>query len=171
MDNENTEKLFKKYPEIFGQKDLPMNQTCMCWGIDTGNGWFWLIDQLCASIQQYVNARNEGIRIRNETQSETEIKESEWQVEAVQVKEKFGGLRFYINGADDMVYGMIHFAERLSYSICETCGTTENVKVGGDSWISTHGDGWIFTLCDKCRQEKRTIRKAFYQGTEGEEMK
>jgi len=25
-------KLFEKYPNIFKNKDLPMNQTCMCWG-------------------------------------------------------------------------------------------------------------------------------------------
>jgi hypothetical protein len=71
--------------------------------------------------------------------------EEEWQVEATQVKEKFGGLRFYINGADDTVYGMITLAEHMSYGICEMCGTTENV---------TPTSGWIKYLCQKCKVER-----------------
>ena len=34
MKAELQNKLFEKYPKIFGQKDLPMTQTAMCWGID-----------------------------------------------------------------------------------------------------------------------------------------
>lgn len=169
------EKLFKKYPKIFGQKDLPMDQTCMCWGIDCGDGWYWLIDNLCDTIQKYVDSRNEGVRIRNKGKKESicikcgkskdeschtkygadldnplkhefvaQELEQEWQVEATQVKEKFGGLRFYINGADDEVYGMISFAEHLSYKICEDCGSTKNVS---------QTKGWIRNLCSKCMKE------------------
>jgi hypothetical protein len=36
-------------------------------------------------------------------------------VTIAQVKSKFGGLRFYIDGGDDAVYGMIRFAERLCH--------------------------------------------------------
>ena len=71
--------------------------------------------------------------------------EDEWQVEATQVKEKFGGLRFYINGADDFVYGMISFAEHLSYQICEECGSTKNI---------IHTKGWISTICQKCLEKR-----------------
>ena len=35
------------------------------------------------------------------------------EVKIAQIKTKFGGLRFYIDGGDDQVYGMIHFAEYL----------------------------------------------------------
>ena len=31
MKKELQEKLFTKYPKIFVQKDLPKDQTCMCW--------------------------------------------------------------------------------------------------------------------------------------------
>lgn len=34
MNIELQEKLFEKYPKIFRQKDLSMNETCMCWGIE-----------------------------------------------------------------------------------------------------------------------------------------
>ena len=80
-------KLFEKYPKIFRQKDLPMQQTCMCWGITCGDGWYNIIDTLCSEIQhhlEYNAERNQGPTL----------------VEATQVKEKFGGLRFYYDGGD-----------------------------------------------------------------------
>jgi len=126
MKKELQEKLFKKYPKIFAQRYLSMEQTAMCWGIDTGDGWYWLIDQLCEYLQ-----------------FQTDNNKSP-QVEASQVKEKFGGLRFYVSGADDRQYSAIRFAEFLSYSICEDCGTTKEV--------SQNKTGWIRSLCPKCRK-------------------
>lgn len=127
MKKELQDKLFADYPLIFAQKDLPMTQTCMCWGIDTGDGWYDLIDTLCATIQHHID-----------------YGEDVPQVEAVQVKEKFGGLRFYINGGDDEIQGMIDMAEEMSYRICETCGVPGR----------PNDEGWITTLCDSCRNPK-----------------
>ena len=93
--------LFEKYPKIFRQKDLSPQETCMCWGIACGDGWHDLIDGLCHCIQHYIDWK--GVP----------------QVEAVQVKSKFGGLRFYIDGGDEYVSGMIRLAEHMSYTIKE----------------------------------------------------
>jgi hypothetical protein len=43
-------------------------------------------------------------------------------VKAVQVKEKFGTLRFYIEGGDEEVFGMIKMAEAMSRNVCEITG-------------------------------------------------
>jgi hypothetical protein len=67
------------------------------------------------------------------------------EVDVTQVKEKFGGLRFYTGGASDEVYALIDNAEEESFKICENCGTRENVTTKG---------GWLITLCDKCRKER-----------------
>jgi hypothetical protein len=75
------------------------------------DGWFWLIDNLCECIQH------------NKTD-----------LQATQVKEKFGGLRFYTTPRDDEIQGMIELAESMSYHICEKCGSTENVS-STDGWI------------------------------------
>jgi hypothetical protein len=69
-------------------------------------------------------------------------------VSIAQVKEKFGGLRFYINGGTDEIYSLIEKAEQESLTICEECGTKENVTTKGH---------WIITLCDKCRKEREKI--------------
>lgn len=132
MDIKLEKKLFKKYPKIFRQKDLSMNQTCMCWGISCGNGWYQLLDDLCGSIQRYIDCTS-GYRDGKEWKPE--------QVEAVQIKEKFGGLRFYTNYNDDIVEGMIHYAEYLADHTCEECGSKEKVF---------QTKGWIKTICKKC---------------------
>ena len=57
-----------------------------------------------------------------------------------QVKEKWGGLRFYVGGAPEEVLDMIEFAEKESFKICEQCG-----KPG-----EPRGGSWVKTLCDEC---------------------
>lgn len=126
MNKKLQNKLYRKYPKIFRQKDLPMKETAMCWGFQCGNGWYWLIDNLCDSIQSYIDL-NPHLKLK--------------QVEANTVKEKYGGLRFYIDSGDAFIRGKISFAQQLSYQICEVCGTTKNVS---------QTIGWIYTLCDGC---------------------
>ena len=87
---------------------------------ECGDGWFNIIDQLCYSL-----------------------KRNKCEVRAAQVKEKFGGLRFYVDGGSEESHAIISFAERLSYVTCESCGSPG--KVGGK--------GWITTLCSTCRKE------------------
>jgi len=56
--------------------------------------------------------------------------------EVAQVKEKYGSIRIYVNGANEDVYKMIDDLERRSSTICEVCGKSgERVSRGG--WIKT----------------------------------
>lgn len=57
------------------------------------------------------------------------------QVVAEQVKEKFGGLRFYYRGGDEYIHGLAAMAESMSYATCEECGNPGSPNSGG--WIST----------------------------------
>jgi hypothetical protein len=128
MNEKNTKYLLEKYPKLYSQHKLSPQETCMCWLFCCGDGWIQIIDNLSEKI----------IEIDPE-------------IEAVQVKEKFGGLRFYINGAKketaDEIYTLIHKAESESLKTCEKCGNKENAKLRDDSWI--------FTLCDKCFEDKQ----------------
>ena len=60
------------------------------------------------------------------------------QVLASQVKEKYGMLRFYYDGGDERISGMVALAEAMSLVTCECCGSPGE----------TRHDGWVRTLCD-----------------------
>lgn len=48
--------------------------------------------------------------------------------EVHQVKEKFGGLRYYCeHSSDPAVQTLVYAAEKLTATTCESCGTTERV--------------------------------------------
>ena len=131
MDAKLDNYLVEKYPKIFVNRYGDKMTTSMCFGFEHNDGWFWLIDQLCGSIQNYID--NNEYRSKDAQIS---------QVVADQVKEKFGGLRFYHTGGDTYIEGMVSIAENMSYNICEFCGSTEDV--GRTSMP------WIFTICKEC---------------------
>lgn len=60
-----------------------------------------------------------------------------------QIKEKFGGLRFYYYGGDNTIDGMVTMAEIWAGRSCETCGNKGKRREGG----------WIRTLCDEHEAE------------------
>lgn len=77
--SEKYQKMMKQYPLLFHQKNLPMTETCMCWGIQAGEGWYEPLNKLCSTLEE-LNKNYSKYRIR---------------IEAEQVKEKYGELRFY----------------------------------------------------------------------------
>ena len=58
------------------------------------------------------------------------------QLKIDQVKEKFGGLRFYVSGGDREIQGMISFAEYLCGKTCEVSGEEGKLCTRG-SWYKT----------------------------------
>jgi hypothetical protein len=67
-----------------------------------------------------------------------------------QVKEKFGGLRFYIFGGDDEFHEAVRLAEKESYHVCEICGDPGKLR---------EDLGWILTLCDKHYEQRKIERQ------------
>lgn len=137
--------LYKKHPELFKNESKSMKETCMCWGCSCGDGWFFLLDNLCSAITRHIDHRNNLI----EYYDENKLTRPDWANEKVeqvvfdQVKEKFGSLRIYYTGGDDKVQSMVDFAERLSQFICEDCGKF-------DYSIGRTTRGWIRSLCKEC---------------------
>ncbi len=67
------------------------------------------------------------------------------EIVATQVKEKYGGLRFYIEKGCDLVYLLIHEAEDQSTIICESCG---------DEGESCPGP-WMKVRCKECYEKEK----------------
>jgi hypothetical protein len=72
------------------------------------------------------------------------------QVEVHQIKEKFGGLRFYYGGGDAEISGMVRMAESWADVACEECGAIGKRRDGG----------WIRTLCDTHEAEYQERKNA-----------
>ena len=99
-------------------------------GFCIGEGWWPIIELLCSNIQSHIDWKNR----------ESLVVE---QVVVRQIKEKFGGLRFYYDGGDDEVSGMVQMTESIASITCETCGAPGKSR----------GGGWIRTLCDEHAQK------------------
>ena len=140
MKEELQQKLFKSYPNLFAQKNLSIQESCMPWGICCGDGWFELIDLLCSHIQNRIENVKRNIDMKSEKRGVTlvPVDMGYLKCEVTQVKEKFGGLRFYVNSNDDYIGGLISFAEGMSYKTCSECGEKSSNQVRR---------GWIYTLC------------------------
>lgn len=151
MSPELEQHLRETYPLIFSVK-------CE---ISTGDGWFDIIDQLCGNIQAHIDnvvtRRERAIEWNKNVndpeyewkytitpREEREIPELVGQVVALQIKEKFGTLRFYYRGGDDYIRGLEAMADSMSAVICEDCGKPGKLRTGG----------WIRTLCDDHAHEK-----------------
>ncbi len=133
MRDELDDQLCKRYPKIFANRDGNPQDTLMCWGFECGDGWYQILDSLCGQIQSYIDWNNNSARAGYKDFQPVE------QVVAVQVKEKFGGLRFYYEGGDTHVSGMVRMAEAWAAVTCEECGALGQSRSGG----------WIRTLCDE----------------------
>lgn len=81
---------------------------------------------------------------------------TDWNRDIHQIKEKFGGLRFYIGAASQEVHDIIRKYEELSYSTCEICGETGELRKD-TGW---RGSMWYKTMCDKHYQELKEERNS-----------
>ena len=125
--NERKHKEFyEKYPLCFP------NGEPYC-GFHCGYGWWPVLDKLCADI----------------TKELEKIPEDKREFQVAQIKEKFGGLRFYVDWSvqksldEDPIYALIHKAEEECYKICEDCGAPGKIRK----------IGWMKTRCNKCQHE------------------
>ena len=149
MKQEQDKLLCEKYPKMLVNRNKPMTETCMCWGFECGDGWFQILDSLMGNIQHHIDwkEKQRGWAIRFNSTAPPEdmrpVPDVIPQVTLDQVKEKFGTLRFYYTGGDDVISGMVRMAESMSAVTCEQCGNPGTIG----------GQGWITTLCETHRNK------------------
>ena len=128
-DDNKLEQLREEFPRVFRQL---RNFEC-------DDGWYQLVRKLAAHAEEL--ARDAGLDPESDT----------WP-HAAQVKEKFGGLRFYLEGGTPEIHGkffdMMMAVEQESRTVCERCGALGQVMNDG---------GYIHTSCALCevRRKKR----------------
>ena len=126
MTKTNQQLLLAAGPRIFKKSQVKL------WGFECSDGWMSILLDLIINLEK----RQCGIHI-----------ESQW-VEVLQVKEKFGKLRFYASNTTKLDQYEIKLAEDKSGTTCEDCGNEGKLR----------SDGWMRTLCDTCSIEWKVKR-------------
>lgn len=115
LQNELQTQMISDYPEVFDGPPVS--------GFDCPPGWQKLVRSTLEKLVEYAKAH-------------PEVK-----IKVAQVKEKYGGLRIYVDfdNRTDEVNEILYQAERASYKICDDCGEPGALR---------HGN-WIRTLCEE----------------------
>jgi hypothetical protein len=115
-------------------------------GFAIGPGWWPIVESLCAHIQSHVVQSNERRKLLLKSNPyNTPIPDEVPPVVVEQIKEKFGGLRFYHIGGNSRIDGMVTMAEAWAAHTCEECGKLGTLRTGR----------WIKTLCDEHEAERQ----------------
>ena len=179
--------LVKEYPEFFEYlKDYKGPLMPITFGFECGDGWFPILEALMANIRNHVENENRNRKHRFRHRFPQWLKsKAYWRlphkrkylkkfliwvadlfpkgvapmspIDITQIKEKFGGLRFYYNGGDDYIHGLEAMAESLSYRTCEYCGATKDVG---------HTQGWVITCCKTCVESNERLQNYVWKPIE-----
>ena len=99
--------------------DPTFKNNLMAFGRECDKGWFPLIDELIEELDKLPD-----------------------EIEVLQIKEKYAGLRFYVSGASEKAHDIIEQYKTYSYHLCEYCGEFYTAK-------ERECGGWYKTLCHK----------------------
>lgn len=117
-----------KFPLCFSREGC-----CMTFGIECNSGWNGVIEELLSKIESHLAEHPSLMQGEEYTRFQID-----------QIKEKFGGLRFYVSGGDEHIHKLIDETEDLSTKTCEKCGA-------GDSKIMVRkGHFWLYNRCEEC---------------------
>lgn len=136
MREELRQQLFDTCPIIYRHQHSPHKDNAFFrWmGFRCGEGWFDLLLELSIDIE------NEVIAHRNK--HDVEMQNLPY---VVQVKEKFGGLNFYMSRQNDKISKLIFDAAKRSETTCERCGMFAKTR-------RIHG--WCYTECRSCHEQR-----------------
>lgn len=118
-----TEKLYTAFPRLYRGRYKSMYESSMCWGFECGDGWYQLLYDLSQELSNYL----------------AECPTVDFEV--VQVKSKFGVLRFHLDCPDAAAAEMIERARLRASVTCELTG-----KPGQRYVDSTHRFS-VMVLC------------------------
>ncbi len=114
--------IIDKHPILFNNQEM---SSYYC-----EDGWVPLIEKLSEDIEEIV--------VKNNLQDKFEV---------TCLKEKFGGLRYYVNLYFKEIQDLINEAESKSYNICEFCGEPGKIRSGR----------WLKVRCDDCENKKQLL--------------
>lgn len=128
MNSHNTKSIIKEFSPLYDYLE---------WGFECDDGWYEIIKELSNYIYKGCLEREIKMGLPDDLEFNP--------IHVIQVKEKYGTLRFYLSGTHDWMEKFIDMAEEKSSVTCETCGKQGELKKGV----------WWHTICKDC-ENKRT---------------
>jgi hypothetical protein len=186
MKQELDKLLCERYPKMMVNRNKDMQETCMCWGFECGDGWFNILDQLMGSIQHHIDWKE---------------KQRKWAIDynymAAQCKAgNFDAFEETMKALPNDEYKEKRLAEIIAGDfrevpesipqvtldqVKEKFGTLRFYYSGGDDYISgmvslaesltgvtcescgnvgeRRGGGWVHTYCTPCEEARELARK------------
>jgi hypothetical protein len=186
MKQELDKLLCERYPKMMVNRNKNMQETCMCWGFECGDGWFNILDQLMGNIQHHIDwkdkQRNWAIEHNNMVSQCREgifdlFEKSMESVVSQEYKEK--------RLEEILANGFREVPETIPQvtldQVKEKFGTLRFYYSGGDDYISgmvslaesmtgvtceecgnpgeRRGGGWVHTYCTPCEEKRELARK------------
>lgn len=145
MKEDLEKQLFHKHAVLFKDSNV---------ALEVGDGWYTLLDKLCEVLTFKFNCALKELENCKEDKMLDTYRailddEAERLPKVLQIKEKFGALRFYVIGASAEALIQIDFAEHLSSSVCEICGAIGQIAVNS---------GWMQSMCERCRNGLKDVK-------------
>lgn len=188
--------LCEKYPKMMVNRNKNMQETCMCWGFDCGDGWYNILDQLMSNIQHHIDWKE---------------KQRKWAMDYnyMAAQAKAGNFELFEETVKDLPndeYKEKRLAEIVAGDfraipasvpqvtldqVKEKFGTLRFYYTGGDDEISgmvsmaesmsgvtcescgnpgeCRGGGWVHTYCKSCETKREEERAAYMKNNGLEE--
>jgi hypothetical protein len=175
MKQELDKLLCERYPKMMVNRNKPMQETCMCWGFECGDGWFDILDQLMGNIQHHIDWKLRQQRIATDYNAmATQAKAGNFDLFEENMKDTVN-LEYKEKRLAEIVAGDFRSVPNAVPQVTldqikEKFGTLRFYYTGGDDEISgmvrmaesmsgvvceecgspgkRRGGGWIYTACD-----------------------
>ena len=178
--------LCEKYPKMMVNRNKNMQETCMCWGFECGDGWFNILDQLMGNIQHHIDWKEKQRKwAMDYNEMATQAKAGNFELFEETMKalpnDEYKEKRLAEIVAGDFREVPESIPQVTLDQVKEKFGTLRFYYSGGNDYISglvsmaesmteitcescgnigeRRGGGWIHTYCTPC-EEAREIKRA-----------
>jgi hypothetical protein len=188
MKQELDKLLCEKYPKMMVNRNKNMQETCMCWGFECGDGWFNILDQLMGNIQHYIDWKEKQRKwAMDYNEMAAQCKAGNFDLFEASMKDltdqAFKEKRLGEIVAGDFRSVPESIPQVTLDQVKEKFGTLRFYYTGGDDRIDgmvslaesmtgviceecgnvgkRRGGGWVHTFCDPCETKRETERAEY----------